>query len=129
MRNWLRRVGTGLVLWVVPYMAAIFLLPLQQSAPFAFKAAIVSIAGVTMAGLLVAYFRKIDRDFLRESVLLAATWILLNWLLDISALLPFTRQSLPQYFMEIGIEYAAFGTLVIATGYLLGLKAKQPDQH
>jgi hypothetical protein len=125
MKKWLRRMGTGFVLWAVPYLAAILLLPVHQSAPFVFKALEVSIGGVTMAALIVVYFRKIESDFLRESILLAVTWAVLNWALDIVALLPFTHQSLPQYFMEIGIEYAAFGTLVIAAGYLLSLKTKR----
>lgn len=125
MRNWMRRLGTGFILWLVPYLAAIPLMGVHRSAPFVFKALEISIGGVTMAAMLAFYFRKIGGDFLRESILLAITWTVLNWALDIAALLPFTHQSLPQYFMEIGIEYAAFVTLVIATGYLLKLKTSR----
>lgn len=128
MRQWLRRLGTGFVLWAVPYAAAVLLLPVHQSAPFVFKALEVSIGGVTMAALIVLYFRKVEGDFLHESIRLAVTWAVLNWALDVVALLPCTHQSLGQYFMEIGIEYAAFATFVIAAGYLLQLKTGRAEQ-
>jgi hypothetical protein len=37
------------------------------------------------------------RDYLREGISLAAVWIVLNWLLDFLALLPFTKRTLPRY--------------------------------
>jgi len=122
MKNLLRRLGFGIVLWAVPYAAAMPMLPILHSAPLVFKALEVSISVLTMSVLVVLYFRKIDRGFLRESILVAATWMIVNWALDMVALLPFTHQSLPRYFMEIGIEYLASGAFVIATGYLLGFK-------
>ncbi len=122
MKNLLRRTGFGIVLWAVPYAAAVPMLAILHDAPLVFKALEVSIAVLTMSVLVVLYFRKIERGFLRESILVAATWMIVNWALDMVALLPFTHQSVPRYFMEIGIEYLASGAFVIATGYLLGLK-------
>jgi len=58
-------------------------------------------------------------------VLLATTWAVLNWAFDLVALLPFTHQTLPQYFLEIGIEYLASCAYVIAVGVLLKAKATE----
>ena len=125
MQKWVRRIGSGVILWVVPYGAAVAMLGYHEHYPFGFKAAEVSIATVTMAVLVVWYFRGVARDFLREAVLLAATWAVLNWALDLVALLPFTHQTLPQYFLEIGIEYLASCAYVIAVGVLLQAKATE----
>ena len=38
MRNLLRRAGYGIVLWAVPYAAAVPMLPILHSAPLVFKA-------------------------------------------------------------------------------------------
>jgi uncharacterized membrane protein len=118
-----KRLGFGAVLWVIPYLAAVPLLGLQKTAPFVFKSLEATIGALTAALLIAIYFRAVERGFLREAVLLATTLVVLNWLLDIMALLPLTHQTIPQYFAEIGIEYLAFGAFVIVTGYLLGLKA------
>ncbi len=126
MRGWVRRIGSGLILWLVPYVAAILLLGVARVEPLTFKALEVSIATVTMAGLVVWHFRAIASRYLREAILLAITWVVLNWALDLVALLPFTHQSLPQYFREIGIEYLASAAYVVAVGWLLDSKAKQP---
>ena len=123
MRIWIRRIGLGLILWVVPYTAAIPMLGYAHSHPLGFKAAEVSIAMLTLAGLVVWYFRSVERDFLRDAVVTAVTWAVLNWALDLVALLPFTHQSLPQYFLEIGIEYLAACAYVIAVGAILAQKA------
>jgi hypothetical protein len=119
---WLKRVGYGVILWAIPFAAAIPMLPLQRSEPLVFKAMEVSIAMLTVSLLLYFYFRRIEKQFLREAVLAAATWTIVNWALDVVALLPFTHQSLTQYFLEIGIEYAASAVLVIAVGALLDRK-------
>ena len=123
MRTWGRRIGLGVILWFVPYAAAILMLGYAHAHPLGFKAAEVCIATLTMAGLVVWYFRDVERDFLREAVLTAATWAVINWALDLVALLPFTHQSLPQYFLEIGIEYLAACAYVIAVGAILAQKA------
>lgn len=122
MQQWVRRIGSGVILWAVPYGAAIAMLGYHEHHPFGFKAAEVSIATVTMAVLVVWHFRGVTRDFVREAVLLAATWAVLNWAFDLVALLPFTHQTLPQYFLEIGIEYLASCAYVIAIGVLLQAK-------
>ena len=125
MKSSLRRVGFGVILWGVPYVAAIPMLALNKSDPLTFKAMEVSIASLTMAVLLIAYFSKVSGRYLREAVLLAVTLVVVNWLLDFVGLLPFTHQTLPQYFSQIGIEYAASGLLVVAFGYVLEKKTGQ----
>jgi len=45
-----------------------------------------------------------------------------NWLLDFVALLPFTKQSVPRYFMEIGLRYIAMVAPTVSLGYVLGRK-------
>ena len=48
---------------------------------------------------------------------------MLNWLLDYIALLPFTKQSLPRYFAEIGLRYLAIAAPTVALGYVLERRA------
>jgi uncharacterized membrane protein YpjA len=115
----LKRIGFGVVLWAVPYVTAIPLLPLMQSDLIFFKT-IMIVEGSLLGGLLTAiYLTKVQANYLREGLLLAAIWITLNWLLDFAALLPFTHQTVPRYFMEIGLRYLAVAATTVAVGYVM----------
>lgn len=122
MKPILKRIGYGVILWAVPYGASIPLLPVMESSPMTFKALMVFIGSIVGAVLAVYYFLSVEENYLRESVVLACTWLVVNWALDFVALLPFSHQTLPQYFMEIGIEYIGFMAFVIGIGYLLEKK-------
>lgn len=122
MKPTLKRIGYGVILWAVPYGASIPLLSVMESAPMTFKALMVFIASIVGAVLAVYYFLSVEKNYLREAVVLACTWLVVNWVLDVVALLPFSHQTLPQYFMEIGIEYIGMMALIIGIGYLLEKK-------
>lgn len=114
-----KKIGYGLILWVIPYVTAIPLLPLMKSDPTFFKT-IMIVEGSLVGGVLAAlYFQRVQRDFLREGIILAMVWIVLNWLLDFVALLPFAEMSLSRYFLEIGLRYFAIASTTIAIGYVL----------
>jgi hypothetical protein len=123
MKTWGRRFGYGIALWGILYVAAIPLLGLQTSDPIAFKAVMAglgSIVGALASGL---YMMSIERGYLRESIMTAITWMVSNWVLDVVALLPFTHESVPQYFMHIGVEYLGMFAVLVAIGYVLEKKA------
>ena len=118
----LKRLGYGAILWLVPYVTAIPLLPLMQSDTLFFKAIMIVVGSLVGALLTALYFKDVEKDFLREGLLVAAVWLAINWLLDFAALLPFTKQSIPRYFMEIGFSYIAMVWPVVAVGWVLSRK-------
>jgi len=118
----LKRIAYGAVIWVVPFIAAIPLLSLNQNDPFVFKTLMV-LVGALVGGLATAhYFLSVERDFLREAVLVTAVWLGINWLLDLVALLPFTGQSIDRYFLETGLRYLALAATILVLGFVLGRK-------
>lgn len=119
----MKRLIYGAILWLVPYVTAIPLMPLMQSDNALFKTIMIVEGAVVGAALTAHYFNDVGRDYLREGIVLAATWIALNWLLDVVALLPFTKQSLTRYFAEIGLRYLAIAAPAVAVGYVLEHKS------
>ena len=119
----LKRLAYGAILWLVPYVTAIPLMPLMHSDNMLFKTIMIVEGALIGAALTAHYFLSVERDFLREGLMLAAIWITLNWLLDIVALLPFIRQTLPRYFAEIGLRYLAIAAPAVAVGYVLERKS------
>ncbi len=115
----LKKIGFGIVLWAIPYVTAIPLLPLMQSDPTFFKT-IMIVEGAIVGGVLAAiYFVRVERDYLREGIVLALVWIVLNWLLDYVGLVTFTDMPLGRYFLEIGLRYFAIAATTVAIGYVL----------
>lgn len=121
----LKRIAYGAILWLIPYVTSIPLMPLIESDNKFFKT-IMIVEGSLFGALLTAhYFKDVEKDFLREGILLAVVWIIVNWLLDFAALLPFTGQSIPRYFIEIGLGYLAMAAPAVAVGWVLSHKLER----
>lgn len=115
----MKKISYGLILWVVPYVTAIPLLPLMKSDLIFFKTIMV-VEGSLLGGLLAAlYFREVRSEFVREGLVVAGTWIALSWLLDFVALLPFSGHTVSRYFIEIGLRYVAIVAPTVSVGYVL----------
>jgi uncharacterized membrane protein YpjA len=115
----LKKIGYGVILWIIPYLTAIPLLPLMRSDPLFFKTIMTVESSVVSAILTAIFFRSVERDFLREGIRTAITWIVLNWLLDYFGVVTFSGMSLMRYFIEIGLSYIAIAAPVVAVGYVL----------
>jgi len=121
----IKKLGYGLILWVIPYVTAIPLLGLMQRDLILFKT-IMIVEGAFVGTVLTArYFLDVKSDFLREGIVLAVVWIVVNWLLDFVALLPFTELTLPRYFLEIGLRYLAIVAPTVAVGFVLERRASR----
>ena len=121
----LKRIGYGLILWVIPYVTAIPLLSLMKSDLIFFKTIMMLEGALVGAVLTVRYFLEVKGGFLREGFSLAAIWILVGWLMDFVALLPFAELTLSRYFLEIGLRYLAILAPTVAVGFVLERSAVQ----
>lgn len=123
MNTILKRLGLGAVLWVIPYLAAIPLMPLTGNDSQAFHALMALIAGTLAAVLAGYYFLGVHGRYFREAWYLFLTWVLVNWFLDLCFLLQFTHQTVPQYFWQLGVAYLGLAAPILTIGYLLDRKA------
>lgn len=121
----LKKIGYGLILWVIPYVTAIPLMGLMQTDLIFFKT-IMIVEGALVGGILSAlYFQGVRGGFLREGVITSVVWMFVNWGLDLVALLPFSGHSIPRYFIEIGARYLAIVAPLVTIGYVLEHRSQQ----
>ena len=118
----IKKVVYGIVLWAVPFLVAIPLLPLMKSDPTFFKTIMIVVGTATGSALAVHYFRGVTHDFLRQGIVLGVVWIAVNWLLDVAVLLPLSGMSPGRYFLEIGLRYLAILFTTTAIGYVLNAR-------
>lgn len=122
MNRWLKIIGLGIVTWAVPFILSIPLLPLMTSDQPFFKTIMIVSGSLTGMAALVYYLKDVKKDPLREGAIIGVSWLLLNWLLDFLILLPLSGQTVPRYFMEIGLEYLSLPIMALGAGYLLQKK-------
>ena len=120
-----KTIGYGVVLWAVPYLTSIPLLPLLRSDPEWFHTIMIAEGSIVGAVVTAVYFVSLDRDYLRQGIIAAVTWLAINWLLDFVALLPFNGMSPVRYFMEIGLRYLAMGAIAVTAGYVMQRRASE----
>ena len=118
MNQWLKILGLGILTWAVPFLLSIPLLPLMTSDPAFFKTIMIVSGTATGMAALVYYFKDVKKDPVREGAVLGISWLLINWILDFLILLPLSKQTLPRYFLEIGLEYISLPIMTIGAGYL-----------
>lgn len=119
MNKYLKISLFGFLIWLVPFVVGfLFYSPEGEIRidPLAFKAIMTVVSTITQAVLLVSYFRKIDKNYLPESIMVGLIWIAVNILLDILILIPMSKMAIGTYFTQIGMQYLTIPTISIALG-------------
>jgi hypothetical protein len=117
MTSMVRRLGYGLIVWMVPYGTSLMLLPLIQRDPIFFGTIMIVEGSIVGTMLAIAYFQQAAQPDMREGVVLGTVWMLENWLLDFIGVVPFTHTTITRYFMEIGLRYVPMIAITAAIGY------------
>ncbi len=128
MKQYLKLALFGLLAWLIPFIISIFFYDktghLVMGDIFLFKSIMIVTGATTGAVLLILYFSKIHERYLYHGILTGATWLTINWALDLLILLPMAKLGLYDYFAQIGLRYLVLPVMCIMTGYLLERKAK-----
>jgi len=118
----------GFLSWLIPFAVSfLFYKPGGQLiVPYAtFKSMIMIIGTISGCYLLFRYFRLVDVDFFFHGVIVGISWFFINILLDTVILIPIMKTSFANYFMSIGLSYAAIPTISVTMGYLLDKRVEK----
>ena len=74
--------------------------------------------------LLIIYFRKIEKNYLREGITVGLAWLAINIILDLIILVPMSQMNTGAYFAEIGLRYLTIPITSTAIGYVAENKSK-----
>lgn len=108
----------GFLVWLAAFVAAFLIFPIRESSRPLFESIMPVVLTSASAGLAVAYFRGVARDFAREGVLLGCVWMAMNLLIDAPLMLvggPM-KMTLPDYLADIGITYLVIPVVTIGMG-------------
>ena len=118
----------GFLSWLIPFVfSLLFYKPRGQLiVPYAtFKSAIMVIGTVSGCYLLFRYFRVVNANFFFHGVIVGICWFFINIILDTVILVPMMKTSFANYFMSIGLSYAAIPSISVTMGYLLDKRVEE----
>jgi hypothetical protein len=121
---WQRRLIAGVLSWLIPFIASI---PFYDRSGtllidyVLFKSIMMVIGGLSVAFLMVWFFRSVTTAYTRESVISGFAWLSINWLLDAIVIVGLLHMSPFSYIVEIGLGYLMIPAIVIAAGTIADL--------
>jgi hypothetical protein len=128
MTNIVRLFLLGLITWIVPFVTAFFFMDKSGSLSinvFLFKTIMILTGGITGAIALILFFKKIESAYFKQGFITGTVWFFINIVLDLFMLIPMSKMSYPDYFMQIGLRYLMIPIMALLVGYLLETKSSK----
>lgn len=124
-----KQVAFGLVLWIVPFVTGFFFVSPDGTFVISetfFKSIMVAVSSFTGVILLDQYFNAITTHYFRQGLQVGLTWMVLNWLLDLSLVMTgFFDETIVSYFQNIGLRYLAILFYAVGFGFALSRLEKR----
>lgn len=114
----------GFLVWMMPFLVSFLIFSIHESNRPLFESTMPLVLTITVVIFSVLYFKKLEKDYLNESILVGVVWLIINLIIDLIMFLPDSpmQMSFVDYMMDIGITYLIIPTVVIGIGYLLEKK-------
>ena len=112
-----RAIFYGILIWVAVFIVAMAVFSFRESNRPLFES-IMPVA-VTAATVFFAqlYFTRVEKDFVKEGVMLGLVWLAINILIDLPMVFNGPLQmTLPEYFADIGLTYLIIPVITLSTG-------------
>ena len=119
MNKTVKMILFGFLVWLIPFVVSIFFYTKDGKLLidiFLFKSIMIVTGSINGAVLLILYFKKITKDYLKEGIIVGVSWLLISYVLDFAILLPMSKMSVGTYFTQIGLTYLAIPTMSITVG-------------
>jgi hypothetical protein len=115
-----RAVLFGFLIWLIAFVISFLIFPIHENNRPLFESIMPIVISIFTSFFSYKYLKTVKENFVKESVLLATVFILVNWTIDMPLMLsPSPMQmTFSDYFQDIGITYFMMLPITIAMGYL-----------
>ena len=121
MNKYFKIGGFGFLIWLIPFLISFLIFPLREDNRALFESIMPVILTIVVIKLTIFYFIKLEKDFLREGIMLGVIWFVISIIIDLIMFLPESEwhMSFSDYMMDIGLTYLIILIIPIGFGYLL----------
>jgi hypothetical protein len=124
MNKYVKLVGFGFLIWLIPLLVSFVIFPLRKTNGPLFESVMPVILVLTVMIVSVLYFKKIEKESLKEGVIAGVLWFVLSLVIDLMLFLPASpmQMSFSDYMMDIGLTYLIILIIPIGIGALISKK-------
>jgi len=124
MNKYVKLVGFGLLIWLIPFLVSFVIFPLRNANRPLFESVMPVVLVFAVMIISVLYFKKIEKESLKEGVIAGVLWFVLSLVIDLMLFLPASpmQMSFSDYMMDIGLTYLIILIIPIGIGALVSKK-------
>lgn len=114
MKSWGKALGFGVLVWLAPFIVAILIFSIHDSARPLFESIMAVTVCATTVGFGILYLRDVDESVTKEGVQVGILWFLIPVLIDAPLMLlggPM-KMSVAEYMADIGVTYLCIPLIV-----------------
>jgi uncharacterized membrane protein YpjA len=121
MNRYLKIILLGFLIWLIPFVVSFFIYPLKTSGNPLFESIMPLVLTIITVLMVCTYLKSIQKEFVKESILIGVTWFLINVIIDLIMFLPVSpmQMTLNDYMADIGITYLIIPVITMGMGYLV----------
>lgn len=124
----IRNILFGFLTWLIPFAASVLLYGRDGQLTIShdlFKSIIVVMGSLTGCLFLYLYFRKADKQYLLNGLIVGLSWFAINIILDAVILIPMMKVNFSTYFLSIGMGYLVIPIMSFTMGLILSGKTSK----
>lgn len=113
---------SGIAIWAIPFITGMFFYSRDGQLlvdVFLFKTVMVVLSCLLGCVFLIWFFKRVKTNYLKQGFVVGLSWLAINWLLDFIILIPMSKMSISDYFIQIGLRYLVMPIISISMGYII----------
>jgi hypothetical protein len=126
MKSIKKAIILGFFSWLIPFVIS-FLFFNQKGQllinELLFKNIMIVVASYFSAFLIIKYFKAVDKNYVKEGIMLGVLWLVINLVLDMVTIVPMGKP-ISVYLSQIGLGYLMIPAMTILAGKILEIKNK-----
>lgn len=124
MNKYVKLVGFGFLIWLIPFLVSFVIFPLRNANRPLFESVMPVILVLTVMIISVLFFKKIEKESLKEGLIAGVLWFALSLAIDLMLFMPASpmQMSFSDYMMDIGLTYLIILMIPISIGALVSKK-------
>jgi hypothetical protein len=110
----------GSISWLIPFVIAILIYPIHESNRPLFESIMPVTISATLVTLMYFYFRKVEKNYFKEGLILGIIWLLINIGIDLF-MFSTGPMAMPllDYMSDIGVTYLMIPIITIGFGHII----------
>ena len=124
MNKYVKLVGFGFLIWLIPFLVSFVIFPLRNANRPLFESIMPVFLALTAMIISVLYFKKVEKESLKEGLIAGVLWFVLSLVIDLMLFLPASPMQMrfSDYMVDIGLTYLIILMIPIGIGALVRKK-------